>query len=212
MHLDLTLLIVGIVAVVIPTFIYEFCMLGAFPFIVEKIYRKEKIGLKDALVHGWKNKGRVFWTSLLLILIVIPLLILSVAIRFFLFLFVWTFFESLFLLIAVVAIAAIAIYFFIFMRLALVYSVLILEGLKPLESLKRSWSLMKGKILSFFVAVLLLEIIVGIPTWLVSFIFRSVVKGVAADIFESLLATIPTTFSLVLPTVYYLLLRKEEEF
>jgi membrane-anchored glycerophosphoryl diester phosphodiesterase (GDPDase) len=203
--------------VIIAAALYSLCLMGAFPFLVNQMYTEKKVEIKEALSHGWKNKGKICITSLLIFLISLPLIVAwvvtgsMVVSHILIGMFIPGRSVSLpnITLLLIVLILSLVFYVYIFLRLGMVFPVLILEKLSPIESLKRSWNLMKGKILSFFIGGIILGIVAGVPVETINLFIAE--KGIIANIFGYLLRVIPATFSSIFPTVYYLLMQKQDQ-
>ena len=192
------------VLVSLPLFIFfSILVAGAFPVIIQFELKSKKWNLKKAISISLRKFGKILIANIFLILVfgilfLIPIVILMFGASFY--------FTPLVILSIILFLALLIFTIFVSFRLSVVIPILVVEEKGVIESIKKSWKITKGHVLSIFVGLFLLSLIVTAITLPLNLLgialnyfrleeFYIVVNGVRSVISQTLISAFFNTFA-----------------
>jgi len=100
--------------------------------------------------------------------------------------------------------------FYLLARFWLVYPILMIENKKPIVSIKLSWGISKGNVLSMWLALVLLLFLIALPSILVGIGVDVLNIGAVSLLWNIVYGTYAGTFSGVLTTIFYFNLKNKK--
>ncbi len=193
---------------------------GTFPSLVYDSLRKKKGVLPRALLKSVKRFGRLFTTAVITNLIVLAPLMAIMALdggEFMGNMRSVTTFRELAQMFSVRSFAAtflalvagILAYFYLYIRFWLVYPILMIEDRKAVESIRLSWSMSKGRVVSIMLALVLMLVLILVPAVIMNAVIAWLQHSILSISWGVFFNVYAGTLGGVLTTVYYLNLKKK---
>jgi hypothetical protein len=209
-----------LVILVILAILINLILLGSFPLIVFNSLKKGNFSFIDVIKKSFGRILDIFFALLIISIIVLLPVIISILPISFTFVFVYNKHipalyngpTSLLTNLLISTSTSILLLFFVglgiivgaylYSRLWLTYPILMIEKKNSIESIKTSWKISKGRVLSIVLTLILLAIVLGI---LSAFEFVIPEDNIIANfIWRAVYGTYSLTLGGVLDTIYYL--------
>jgi len=183
---------------------------GGYPLLVREVAKKNSIDLINVLKQSSRKVHKIFALALIQVLpILIPMILIAVT-AYFYFTSIFSIMAGIagaqplylinFLIIPIAVIITIPLSVYVTTRLCLSLPILLVEDKGCIESLKISWNITKGKILSLTGTFLILGILSSLITWGLGLIDEVVPPGFIGTVLSYLFVS---PLSGIISTIYY---------